>query len=229
MNASHPQPSLPRRGCISKPRVAAAPWVTTLVTPSALLTPKGLHLKAQGGGGKTLGPPEVTISNDSTSADWRENAGVPHVPQSLAQVYLHIVFSTRHRHPYLRSVALREEMHDYLGGTCNQLNCPVIRVGGVDDHVHILCRLGRGLSISDLVRELKRESSKSANSNHRFSIEFHWQNGFGAFSISPSHVESIRRYIENQAEHHERESFQDEFRRLCRKYGLAWDEKFVSD
>src|SRR5262245_34662987 len=80
--------------------------------------------------------------------------------QSLAQIYVHIVFSTKHREPFLRDKALRDELHTYLAGTCRNLDSPALKVGGVEDHVHILCRLSKTLSVSDLIRELKRESSK---------------------------------------------------------------------
>jgi putative transposase len=151
------------------------------------------------------------------------------MPQSLAQIYLHIVFSTKGRRPWLKQDALREELHAYLGGTCNQLDCPVLRVGGVADHVHILCRLGRSITIADLVRELKRESSKWIKSRATAAKEFRWQNGYGAFSISPGHVPGLRAYIDGQEEHHKEETFQDELRRLFKKYGLEWDERYVWD
>ena len=151
------------------------------------------------------------------------------MPQSLAQIYLHIVYSTKDRRPWLQDAGIRDELHNYLGGTCNNLDCPVLRVGGALDHVHILCRLGRSISIADLVKELKRESSKWLKTRSPALPDFYWQNGYGAFSVSPSHVDPLRTYIENQEEHHNQESFQDELRRLLRKYGLEWDERYVWD
>jgi putative transposase len=151
------------------------------------------------------------------------------MPQSLAQVYLHIVFSTRERRPFLQDASVRDEAHNYLGGTCNNLDCPVLRVGGVSDHVHILCRLGRCISVADLVRELKRECSKWVKTKAPDLGDFHWQNGYGAFSVSPGHVEAVRRYIETQEAHHREVTFQDEFRRLLTRYGLEWDERYVWD
>ena len=151
------------------------------------------------------------------------------MPQSLAQIYLHIVFSTTNRTPFLQDQQIREDTHKYLGGICNQQGCPVLIVGGVADHIHILCRLGRTISVSDLVKELKRDSSKWAKEQAAAMANFYWQNGYGAFSISPGHVESLRSYIANQEEHHRTESFQDEFRRLLTKYGLDWDERYVWD
>jgi putative transposase len=151
------------------------------------------------------------------------------MPQSLVQIYLHIVFSTKNRAPLLEDATLRDEMHNYLGGTCNQLDCPVLRVGGVADHVHVLCRLGKTMAISHLIQELKRESSKWIKTKGPQWSDFYWQNGYGAFSVSSAHVEALRVYIANQEKHHRTAMFQDEFRRLLTKYGVQWDERYVWD
>jgi putative transposase len=151
------------------------------------------------------------------------------MPQSLAQIYLHIVFSTKHRHPFLQDPSIRDEAHKYLGGTCNNLGCPVLCVGGVADHVHVLCRFGRTLSVADLLQGLKQDSSKCLKSKGPALANFFWQSGYGAFSVSPGHVEALRGYIANQEAHHRTETFQDEFRRLLTKYGLQWEECYVWD
>src|SRR6266478_3039305 len=96
--------------------------------------------------------------------------------QSLAQIYVHIVFSTKDRRPYLQNTSIRDELHRYLGGTCNKLDCPVLKVGGVADHVHILCRLDRKISIANLVKELKRESSQWVKTKAPDLADFYWQN-----------------------------------------------------
>ena len=149
--------------------------------------------------------------------------------QSFAQIYLHIIFSTKQRRKYLQNKSLRDELHRYLGGTCRHLDSPSLAVGGIDDHVHILCRLSRAHSVSKLVRELKRESSKWIKIKDDQLSDFHWQDGYGAFSISPSHVRALRVYIANQEQHHQSESFQDEFRRVLKKYGVKYEERFVWD
>jgi REP element-mobilizing transposase RayT len=151
------------------------------------------------------------------------------MPQSLAQIYLHIAFSTKHRETYLKDEGLRNRTHAYLAGICKNLKSPSLIVGGVEDHVHILCRLSKNLAVSDFLRELKRDSSKWVKVQTPANPSFHWQLGYGAFSISPSHVNQLRRYIANQEEHHRRETFQDEFRRLCKKYGVDIDERYVWD
>jgi putative transposase len=151
------------------------------------------------------------------------------MPQSLAQIYLHIIFSTKERRPLLQKTPILEEAFRLLGGICKNHDCPVLRVGGVADHAHILCRSGRTISVSDLIKELKRESSQQLKTKSPELHDFHWQNGYGAFSVSPGHVEALLEYIANQQEHHKRETFQEEFLRLLTIYGLKWDERYLWD
>ena len=151
------------------------------------------------------------------------------MPQSLVQIYLHIVFSTRHREPSLQDPQVREQMHAYLGGVCPNLDSPALAIGGVEDHVHLLRRQAKGITVSDLLRDIKRSSSINIKTQTPALSSFHWRTGFGAFSISPSHVEPLTNYIQHQAEHHRCVTFQDEFRTLCRKNGVEWDERYVWD
>ncbi|MBN1515172.1 transposase [Candidatus Sumerlaeota bacterium] len=151
------------------------------------------------------------------------------MPQSLVQNYQHIVFSTKNRAAFLSDSGIRQEMHAYLGGACRDSDSPSLAVGGVADHVHILCRLSKHLAIVNFIRDIKRESSKWIKTKDSTYQAFQWQNGYGAFSVSPSHVPDLIRYIGEQEAHHHRESFQDEFRRLLKKYGLEWDERYVWD
>ena len=151
------------------------------------------------------------------------------MPQSLVQIYLHIVYSTKERRDFLSSKELRKRTHSYLAGACNSLKCPAILVGGVEDHVHVLCRFGKTIEVATLIRELKRESSKWVKEQDQNLQNFHWQAGYGAFSVSPSHVAALKEYIADQENHHKKISFQDEFRRLCEKYGVEIDERYVWD
>ena len=151
------------------------------------------------------------------------------MPQSLVQIYVHILFSTKHRKPFLNDNEFRDRTHRYLAGICRNLDCPTLTVGGVEDHVHLLCRLGKKVDVADLLRDLKRDSSKWVKAEKPRLADFHWQLGYGAFSISPSHVVALEQYIANQEEHHRTETSQDEFRRLCREYGLEIDERYVWD
>jgi putative transposase len=150
------------------------------------------------------------------------------MPQSLAKVYLHIVFSTKNREPLLAD-DWREELFRILGGTANNLGCQSLRVGGVADHVHMLIALGRTITIADAVGKVKSTSSLWVNQTRGVPAPFHWQNGYGAFSVSQSNVEAVREYIFRQAEHHARQSLQDELRDWLRRYEIEWDEKYVWD
>lgn len=149
--------------------------------------------------------------------------------QSLVQIYVHIVFSTKDRVAFLMDVPFRERVHAYLAGICNNQDCPALIVGGVADHVHILCRLGKQIDVSSLIREIKRDSSAWIKEQQSSLSRFYWQSGYGAFSISPSHVTALTHYIRDQEQHHSRESFQEEFRRICAKYGVPIDERYVWD
>jgi REP-associated tyrosine transposase len=151
------------------------------------------------------------------------------MPQSLVQLYVHVVFSTKNRAPFVKDPDFRERTRTYLQGICSNQDSPSLRVGGTEDHVHILFRLSKTLDVAALIRELKRDSSKWIKENSPQLADFHWQKGYGAFSASPSHVPALIEYITNQEDHHRRESFQDEFRRLCKKYGVEIDERYVWD
>jgi REP element-mobilizing transposase RayT len=149
--------------------------------------------------------------------------------QSLTQIYLHIIFSTKDRIPHLKDKPLRDTLYAYMAGICKNLESPALIIGGVEDHVHLLCRFSKKLAVADFLKELKRDSSKWIKTEAPSMAEFHWQAGYGAFSISPSHVDILKKYIDNQEAHHRTESFQDEFRRICRKYGVPIDERYVWD
>jgi REP element-mobilizing transposase RayT len=149
--------------------------------------------------------------------------------QALSTVYLHLVFSTKHREPWLTDADLRAEMHSFLGGVSNQLDCPPVIVGGMADHVHVLARMGRGITQSDWVKELKRVSSRWLKERDHRMAGFAWQGGYGVFSVSQSSLEEVERYIRNQEEHHRKLTFQDEFRRFLEKHRVPWDERYVWD
>ena len=150
--------------------------------------------------------------------------------QSLASVYLHLVFSTKNREPWLKG-QLAPSTHAYLASVSKDLDAPALQVGGVADHVHILAHFPRSLTISEWVNKLKSNSSRwvkdqSATKDH---AGFAWQKGYGVFSVSVTHEAAVRKYIEGQAEHHKKVTFQDEYRRLLNKHGVEFDEKYVWD
>jgi REP element-mobilizing transposase RayT len=111
------------------------------------------------------------------------------MPQSLAKIYIHAVFSTKNREPLLAD-AWREELFRVLGGASNNLGCQSLTVGGVQDHVHLLFQLGRTISIADALGKIKSTSSLWVNQHQTLATPFHWQNGYAAFSVSQSNVEA---------------------------------------
>jgi REP element-mobilizing transposase RayT len=151
------------------------------------------------------------------------------MPQSLAKILLHLVFSTKERRPLLRDRAFRGEMYRYIGGILNGMDCPSIIVGGLEDHVHLLCVLSRTCAPADMVKEVKRSSSLWIKTRASEFADFAWQSGYGVFSIGYSQIEEVRRYIADQEEHYNKLTFQDEFRRLLKRYDLTFDEAYVWD
>jgi REP element-mobilizing transposase RayT len=148
--------------------------------------------------------------------------------QSLSKVYVHGVFSTRHRRALLDDL-WRGELFEVLGGTANGLGCPSLIVGGVADHVHMLFQLGRTITIAAALGKIKSTSSAWVNQTRDLATPFQWQGGYAAFSVSHSNVNAVKEYIGRQPEHHARQSFQDELRELLTRYEIAWDERFVWD
>ena len=150
------------------------------------------------------------------------------MPQSLSAVYIHLVFSTKERRPFLCDLEIRAAMHSYLGGISKQLGCAPIVTGGIEDHVHLLARMSRTVTQAEWVKELKRVSNLWVKK--QFSIrEFEWQGGYADFSVSASNPDRVKEYIERQEEHHRKSSFQNELRSLLRKHHVEWDEKYVWD
>ena len=144
--------------------------------------------------------------------------------QSIGRIYLHVVFSTKHRLPFLDDPELRRDTYRFMTERCDKLECPALAIGGVSDHVHLLIQLPRVDSTARVIGELKRSSSLWIKKNSK-EDSFYWQNGYGAFSISPGHIEPLCSYIDRQEEHHRNESFQDETRRLAARYGVVLDEQ----
>lgn len=146
--------------------------------------------------------------------------------QSLVKNYVHIVFSTKNRHPFIQQ-EYEDELYKYLGGVCKAHECAPIQVGGYLDHVHILCLLSKKMAIMNLLEELKTDSSKWMKKRADELSKFYWQDGYGAFSINPSQVDTVTSYIQNQRDHHSNKSFQDEYRGFLKKYKVDYDERYV--
>ena len=124
---------------------------------------------------------------------------------------------------------VRDELHRYMIGILNKWECPVLKIGSMEDHVHILCMLSRNYAVKKILEEVKKGSSKWLKTKGESYSNFQWQNGYGIFSVSQSKIESVDKYIENQQEHHRQESFQDEYRRFLKAYNVEYDERYVWD
>jgi len=148
--------------------------------------------------------------------------------QSLSKIYVHAIFSTKDREPWLHD-GCREELFKVLGGSANGLGCQSMIVGGVEDHIHMLVQLGRTISIADALSKIKSSSSLWMNQTQASTLPFNWQGGYAAFSVSQSNVDAVREYIRLQPEHHTRQSFQDELSEWLRRYEIEWDERYIWD
>ncbi len=147
---------------------------------------------------------------------------------SLVKNYIHIIFSTKHRAPIILP-KYESELHSYLGGICKNMDCQPIKIGGYTDHIHILCMLSKKIALMKLLEEVKSHSSKWMKTKDELLKKFYWQDGYGAFSVNPSEVETVITYIANQHEHHNKKTFQDEYRAFLQKYHVDYDERYVWD
>jgi REP element-mobilizing transposase RayT len=151
------------------------------------------------------------------------------MPQSLAQVHIHVIFSTKNRTPFLVDAELRKRMRAYLASIMKSYDSPAKIVGGTADHVHLLFALSRTTTISKVIGEAKRNSSKWIKTIGGDFELFQWQNGYGAFSVSFSRIDEVQKYIAEQMEHHKKMSFQEEYRNFFRKHNVNFDENYVWD
>jgi putative transposase len=147
------------------------------------------------------------------------------MPQSLSGVYIHIVFGTRDRKPFIRE-SFESELYSLIGAICQRLECNPVQIGGCRNHVHILCRLSRKIALMELIQEVKQQSSKWVKRKFSDSPHFYWQSGYGVFSVSASGLQKVKNYIRNQHRHHKKVSFEDEFRALLVRYKVDYDEAY---
>jgi len=150
------------------------------------------------------------------------------MPQSLAKLHVHLVFSTKHREPLLHD-NIRESLHKYLSVVFRAVHCTPITINSVEDHVHCLFELGRTVTISDVTQEVKQRSSKWLKVQGEEFSGFRWQAGYGAFAVSASEVAKICDYISGQRDHHADLTYSDEYRNLLQLHGIEFDERYVWD
>ncbi|MGL4524129.1 MAG: IS200/IS605 family transposase [Bacteroidales bacterium] len=150
------------------------------------------------------------------------------MPHSIAKNYVHIIFSTKNRYPFIDD-NIRERLFNYIGGICKNLDCQPLKVGGYKDHVHILCLLSQKIALTKLITEIKSFSSMWVKDQGSEYTKFYWQTGYGCFSVNPTQVDIVINYISNQVEHHKVKSFQDEHLAFLHKYKIKCDEKYLWD
>lgn len=147
---------------------------------------------------------------------------------TLTKILLHITFSTKHRAPLIPP-EIEADLYAYIGGICRRMESPLLAMNGTADHVHMLVSLAKTVALSDLMLNIKRDSSKWIKQKDTAHAGFRWQNGYFGFSIGESGIEALRTYIAGQKEHHAAIDFKDEIRTFLRKYAIEWEEQHIWD
>src|SRR2546426_5892197 len=145
---------------------------------------------------------------------------------TFSQIYIQTVFAVSERQSLIKT-KFKEDLYKYITGIVRNQGQKLIAINGMPDHVHILIGLKPSMALSDLVREIKSDSSNFANEQKFVRGKFSWQEGYGAFSYGHSQLDTIIRYIQNQEQHHKRSSFKKEYLTLLRKFDIAFEEKYV--
>lgn len=140
--------------------------------------------------------------------------------------HVHYVFSTKNR-PKIITPDLEPRLWAYMGGIARENNMKALAIGGIEDHAHVLLSLPSTITIATAIQLVKGGSSKWVSETFPSHRDFEWQEGYGAFSVSISHVETTVAYIHNQKDHHLKETFEEEYRAILRKHGIEYDEKYL--
>ena len=146
--------------------------------------------------------------------------------QTLTRLLVHVVFSTKERRNLIIP-AVEPHLHAYLGGICRNRESPALAIGGTENHVHLLLSLSKRIALSDLMMTLKKDSSKWIKTRGDAFRDFHWQDGYGAFSIGQSQVRALTDYIRGQKERHKTLTFEDELVMLAERYGVTFDPRYL--
>ena len=147
---------------------------------------------------------------------------------TYSSLFYHIVFSTKNRAAFIRP-EIENRVWAYVGGIARTHKMTAIQIGGVEDHVHVLCNLTRKLAPMNLLEILKKDSSKFVKTLGPQLGAFHWQDGYGGFSVGRSGLPTVRNYIASQKEHHRRASYEEEFIALLEESGITYDERYLWD
>jgi putative transposase len=145
---------------------------------------------------------------------------------TFTKLSYHVVFSTKYRYPLI-PISFQNRLYEYIGGIIRAQNGNLIEIGGVEDHIHLLANLSPTKAISDSIREIKANASKWINDLPDQASRFEWQRGYGAFSVSYSHIESVRNYIQNQREHHQGKTFEEEYIKFLELHDIVFERKYL--
>ena len=148
--------------------------------------------------------------------------------QSLSKIIVHITFSTKNRQTFLNKT-IRPKLYGYLAGILKKCESEPILIGGVSDHIHILCTLSKNYSVSKVIEIIKKSSSKWLKEQSKLLTKFQWQGGYAVFSVRQSRVSATKEYIAKQEEHHRKITFKEELKGFLRKYEIDYNEKYLWD
>lgn len=148
------------------------------------------------------------------------------MPNTYNQIFIHIIFAVKYRRALIKS-EWKKELFAVIGNLINETGSKTIIVNGVEDHVHCLIRLKPDISVSEVVKNAKAKSSKWLNESRYLDSRFEWQSGFGAFSHNISQLPVVKRYIQNQEEHHRKKTFHSEYVQILNKHDVEFDERYL--
>ena len=146
--------------------------------------------------------------------------------QTLTRLLVHVVFSTHDRRNLI-TPEIEPTLHSYLAGTCRNMESPSLAVNGTENHIHLLISLSKNIALADLLMNVKKDSSKWTKTQGHDHRDFHWQDGYGGFSVGESQVPTVIEYIRTQKEHHEQMFIEDELIKLAQRYGVQYDPKYI--
>jgi putative transposase len=146
--------------------------------------------------------------------------------QTLVSLMAHLIFSTKNREPFI-TAEVEPELFAYIGGILKNNECRLLGAGGTPDHVHLLISQSKNVALSSLMKDVKKDSSSWIKTKGNSFRNFHWQDGYGAFSVGVKEIEALRKYIVGQKEHHRKRSFQEELIEFLNEYGIQYDERYL--
>ncbi len=148
------------------------------------------------------------------------------MPNTYTQIHLQFVFAVKYRKGLIHS-SFKEELYQYISGIIKAHNHKLLAINGMPDHLHILVGMRPSQSVSDLMQDIKANSSKWINEKTFLKVKFEWQEGYGAFSYSKSHVQNVIKYIQNQEKRHQVKTFNEEYLDFLNAFEIDYDERYV--